>query len=74
MEKLMSLQRIMLLAKNLLTQWETEEENWTRDQSMKNLPTNEGDGEENQKIIDIINEKNVPTWTKDREDKTEGVW
>ena len=24
---------------------------------MKNLPTNEGDGEENQKIIDIVDEK-----------------
>ena len=31
----------MLLMKNLLTQWETEEENRTKDQSMKNLPTNE---------------------------------
>ena len=49
----------MSLVKNLLTQWETEEENWTRDQSMKNLPTDEEDGEENRKIIivDIVNEK-----------------
>ena len=63
----------MSLVKNLLTQWETEEENRTRDQSMKNLPTDEGDREENRKIIsvDIINEKNLLTWTKDRERKTE---
>ena len=47
----------MLLVKNLLTQWETEEENQTKDQSMKNLPTDEGDGEENWKIINIIDEK-----------------
>ena len=45
--------------KNLLTQWETEEENRTRDQLIKNLPTDERDGEENQKIIsvDIVDEK-----------------
>ena len=43
--------------KNLLTQWKTEEENRTKDQLMKNLPINEGDGEENQKIIDIVDEK-----------------
>ena len=49
--------------KNLLTQWKTKEENWTRDQLMKNLPTDEGDGEENGKIISvhIIDEKNLPT-------------
>ena len=47
----------MSLVKNLLTQWETEEENRTRDQSMKNLPTNEEDGEKNRKIIDIVDEK-----------------
>ena len=41
----------MLLVKNLLNQWETEEENWIRDQLMNNLPTDEEDGEENQKII-----------------------
>ena len=40
---------------------------------MKNLPTDEGDEIENRKIIsvDIVNEKNLPTWTKDRERKTE---
>ena len=37
----------MLLVKNLLTQWETEEENRTKDQLMKNFPTNEGDKKEN---------------------------
>ena len=47
----------MLLVKNLLTQWETEEENRTRDQLIKNFPTNEGNVEENQMIIDIIDEK-----------------
>ena len=35
----------------------TEEENRTRDQSMKNLPADEGAGEENRKIIDIVDEK-----------------
>ena len=30
-----------------------------------------GTGEENRKIIDIFDEKNLPTWTKDREGKTE---
>ena len=40
---------------------------------MKNLPTDEGDGEKNRKIIniDIVDEKNLPTWTKDKERKTE---
>ena len=40
---------------------------------MKNLPTNEGDGEENRKIIKCRYRrwKNLPTWTKDREGKTE---
>ena len=49
----------MSLVKNLLTQWETKEKNRTRDQLMKNLPTDEGDGEENRKIIsvDIIDDK-----------------
>ena len=49
----------MSLVKNLLTQWETEEKNRTSDQLIKNLPTNKGDGEENQKIIsvDIIDKK-----------------
>ena len=47
----------MSLVKNLLAQWETEEENWIKDQSIKNLPTNEEDKEENRKIIDIIDEK-----------------
>ena len=49
----------MLLVKILLTQWETKEENRTRQQLMKNLPTDEGDGEENRNIIsvDIVNEK-----------------
>ena len=63
----------MLLVKNLLTQWETEEENRTRDQSMKNLPTNEGDEEENRKIIRCryCQWKNLPIWTKDKEGKTE---
>ena len=41
----------MSLGKNLLTQWETEKENQTRVQLMKNLLTDEGDGEENRKII-----------------------
>ena len=44
-------QKVVSLLKNLLTQWETEEENRTRDQSMKNLPIDEKDGEENRKII-----------------------
>ena len=63
----------MSLVKNLLTHWETEEENRTRDQSMKNLPTNEKDGEENRKIIKCRyrQSKNLPIWTKDREGKTE---
>ena len=49
----------MSLVKNLLTQWETEEKHRTRDQSMKNLPTDERDRKENQKIIsiDIVDEK-----------------
>ena len=47
----------MLLVKNLLTQWKTEEENRIRDQSMENLPIDEGDREENQKIINIVDEK-----------------
>ena len=57
----------------LPTQWETEEENRTKAQSMKNLPTDKEDGEENQKIIRCKNRqwKNLPTWTKDRENKTE---
>ena len=37
---------------------ETEEENRTRDQLMKNLPTNEGDwGEKPKDHIDIVNKK-----------------
>ena len=48
----------MSLVKNLLTQWETEEENRTRDQSMKNLPTDEGDwGGKPKDLIDIVDEK-----------------
>ena len=49
----------MSLMKNLLTQWETKKENRTRNQSMKNLPTDEGDREENRKIISvyIVDEK-----------------
>ena len=63
----------MLLVKNLLTQWETEEEKQTRDQSIKNLLTDEGDREENRKIIKCryCQWKNLPTWTKDRKEKTE---
>ena len=63
----------MSLVKNFLTQWKTEEENQTRDQSIKNLPTDEGDREENQKIIKYRYRrwKNFLTWTKDRERKTE---
>ena len=41
----------MSLVKNLLTQWETEEKNRIRDYLIKNLPIDEGDGEENRKII-----------------------
>ena len=44
----------MSLVKNLLTQWKTEEENRTKDQSMKNLPADEGDGEKNRKIISVM--------------------
>ena len=53
----------MLLVKNLLTQWQTREENRITDQLMKNLPTDEKDGEKNWKIIsvDIVDEKNFPT-------------
>ena len=49
----------MPLVKNLLTQWETEEENRIRVQLMKNLSTDEGNGEENRKIIyvDIVDKK-----------------
>ena len=63
----------MSLVKNLLTQWEIEEENWTKDQLIKNLLINEGDGEENRKIIsvDIVDKKNILTWTKDWKRKTE---
>ena len=51
----------------------TEEENRIRDQSIKNLPIEEGDGEENWKIIRCryCQWKNFLTWTKDREEKTE---
>ena len=39
---------------------------------MKNLLINEGDREENRKTISVdIVKKNIPTWTKDRERKTE---
>ena len=40
---------------------------------MKNLSTDEGNGEENRKIIsvNIANKKNLPTWTKDRKRKIE---
>ena len=38
---------------------------------MKNLPTNERNEEKNRKIINIVDEKNLPTWTKDKERKTE---
>ena len=47
-----------MLIINLLTQRETMEENRTRDQSMKNLPINEGHGEENRKMsVDIVDKK-----------------
>ena len=63
----------MSLLKNLLTQWETKEENQTRVQSMKNLSIDEGDGKQNRKIINcrFCRGKNLPTWTKDKEKKTE---
>ena len=66
-------QRVVSLVENLLTQWEIEEENQTRDQSIKNLPTDKGNGEENQKIIKCRYRwwKILQTWTKDRERKTE---
>ena len=71
----------MLLVKNLLIQWETEEENRTRDQLMKNLPTNKGDGEENRKIIsvDIVNEKTFQPRLKTGKEKPglverRGMW
>ena len=62
----------MSLVKNLLTQWKTEVENWTRDQLLKNLPTDEGDGEENQKIIsvDIIDEKTFQPGLRTRKEKS----
>ena len=48
---------------------------------MKNLPTNEGDGEENQKIInvDIVDEKTFQPGLKTRKEKSrvverEGTW
>ena len=63
----------MSLVKNLPTQlWETEEENRTKDQSMKNLPTDEGDGEENRKIIDIVDEKTFQPGLKTGKEKTDG--
>ena len=50
--KLMSFNRIMSLVKNLPTRWrENEEENRIMDQLIKNLSTDKGDGDENQKII-----------------------
>ena len=71
----------MSLVKNLLTQWVTEEENRTKDQSIKNLPTNEGDGEENQKIIsvDIVDEKTIQPGLKigkekPRLEERRGMW
>ena len=65
----------MSLVKNLLTQWETEEENRTRDQSMKNLPTDEGDGEENRKIIsvNIVDEKTFQPGLRTRKEKSRVV-
>ena len=61
--------------KNLLTQWETKEENRTRDQSMKNLPTDKGDKEENQKIIsvDIVDEKTFQPGLKTGKEKSRVV-
>ena len=57
----------MSMVKNLLTWWETsEEENRIRN---KNLPTNEKDREENQKIIDIIDEKTFQPGLKTRKEK-----
>ena len=63
----------MLLVINLLTQWETKEENRIRDQLMKNLPTNEGDEKENRKIIKCryYRWKNRLIWTKNRKEETE---
>ena len=59
----------MLLVKNLLTQWETKEENQAKDQSIKNLPTDKGDEEENQKIIDIVDEKTFQPGLRTRKEK-----
>ena len=66
-------QRIMSLVKNLPTQlWETEEENWIWESINKKPPElDEEIWEKNWKIIDIVNRKNLPTWTKEREGKTE---
>ena len=53
----------------------TEEENRTRESIDEKPPElDEEMWEENWKIIDIINEKNLPTLINDREGKTEGVW
>ena len=45
---------------------------------MKNLPTDEWDGEENQKIINIVNEKTFPTGLKTGKKKSRvergGTW
>ena len=72
---------IVSLVKNLLTQWETEEKNRTRDQSIKNLPTDEGDGEENRKIIsvDIVDKKTFQPGRRTGKEKPrllerEGTW
>ena len=68
-----------MLVKNLLTQWETKEENRTTDQSMKNLPTDERDGEENRKIINIVDEKTFQPGLRTGKEKPrlverEGTW
>ena len=68
----------MLPVNNLLTQWETEEENRTRDQSIKNLLTNEADRKENRKIINIVDEKTFQPGLRTRKEKPRvkkgGTW
>ena len=60
----------MSLVKNLPTQlWETEEENRTRDQSIKNLQTRWGNVGGKPKDHRYRQWKNFPTWTKNREGK-----
>ena len=51
-------QKIMTLMKNLLTQWETEEKNRTKDQLMKNLQNSmKNVGEKPIHYLDIADRK-----------------